>query len=85
LAALESRVTHIAGFGRGQLLFLPEAVDDYIRVADERLNEYLERLDHGDVEDGATSGGARTKNLVEEIAELGQKRSRYQRCWPTSS
>jgi Transposase DDE domain len=42
------------------------------------LNEYLERLDHGDVEDGATSGGARTKNLAEKIAALGEKRGRYQ-------
>ena len=37
----------------------------FIRAADERLNEYLERLDHGDVEDGPASGGARTKNLAE--------------------
>src|SRR6476660_271364 len=50
----------------------------FIRAADERLNEYLERLDHGDVEDGATSGGARTKNLAEKIAALGEKRGRYQ-------
>src|SRR5579863_4673265 len=42
----------------------------FIRTADERLNEYLERLDHGDLEDGATSGGARTKNLAEKIAAL---------------
>jgi hypothetical protein len=42
------------------------------------LNEYLERLDHGDVEDGSTSGGARTKNLAEKIAALSEKRSRYQ-------
>ena len=39
---------------------------------------YLERLDHGDVEDGATNGGARTKNLAEKIAALGKKRGRYQ-------
>src|SRR3984957_20276750 len=50
----------------------------FIRTADERLNEYLERLDYGDVEDGATSGGARTKNLAEKIAALGEKRGRYQ-------
>ena len=50
----------------------------FIRTADERLNEYLERLDEGDVEDGATSGGARTKNLAEKIAALGEKRGRYQ-------
>ena len=50
----------------------------FIRAADERLNEYLERLDYGDVEDGTTSGGARTKNLAEKIAALGAKRGRYQ-------
>jgi transposase len=32
LATLESRRTHIAGFGRDQLLLLPEAVDDYVEV-----------------------------------------------------
>jgi hypothetical protein len=46
------------------------------RRAVERI--YLERLDHGDVEDGATSGGARTKNLAEKTAALSEKRSRYQ-------
>jgi hypothetical protein len=30
LAALESRMTHIAGLERDQLLLLPEAVDDYV-------------------------------------------------------
>ena len=32
LATLESRRTHIAGFGRDQPLLLPEAVDDYVEV-----------------------------------------------------
>ena len=50
----------------------------FIRTADERLNECLERLDRGDVEDGATSGGARTKNLAEKIAALREKHGRYQ-------
>jgi transposase len=38
----------------------------FIRAADERLEDYLKRLDEGDVADGATSGGARTKNLGRE-------------------
>ena len=42
------------------------------------MKEYLERLDHGDVEDGATNGGARAKNIAEKIAALGKKRGRYQ-------
>ena len=58
--------------------FTRASLREFIRAADERLNEYLERLDHGDVEDGATSGGARTKNLAEKIAALGEKRGRYQ-------
>jgi transposase len=58
--------------------FTRSSLREFIRTADERLNEYLERLDHGDVEDGATNGGARTKNLAEKIAALGEKRGRYQ-------
>jgi len=49
----------------------------FIRAADERLEDYLKRLDEGDVADGATSGGARTKNLAEKIAALSEKRRRY--------
>ena len=46
--------------------FTRSSLQAFIRAADERLNEYLERLDHGDVEDGATNGGARTKTLRRE-------------------
>ena len=42
------------------------------------MEDYLKRLDEGDVEDGATEGGARTKNLAEKIAALNEKRGRYQ-------
>ena len=58
--------------------FTRSSLQAFIRAADERLNEYLERLDHSDVEDGATRGGARTKNLAEKIVALGEKRGRYQ-------
>jgi IS5 family transposase len=50
----------------------------FIRAADERLEDYLKRLDEGDVEDGTIGGGARTKNLAEKIAALSEKRGRYQ-------
>ena len=40
--------------------FTRSSLQALIRAADERLNEDLERLDHSDVEDGATRGGART-------------------------
>src|ERR1700690_3559622 len=51
--------------------FTRSSLRAFIRAADERLEDSLERLDHGDVEDGATSGGARTKNLPEKIAAAG--------------
>src|SRR5271165_73534 len=57
--------------------FTRSSLRTFIRAADERLEDYLKRLDQGDVEDGATSGGARTKNLAEKIAALRQKRGRY--------
>jgi hypothetical protein len=43
---------------------------------DKRLDEYLRRLDESDGEEAATDG-ARTKNLAEKIAALGEKRGRY--------
>jgi hypothetical protein len=50
----------------------------FIRAADQRLDDYLRRLDEGDVEEGGTGGGARTKNLAETIAVLREKRGHYQ-------
>jgi SAM-dependent methyltransferase len=57
--------------------FTRSSLRAFIRTADERLEDYLKRLDEVDVEDGATSGGARTKNLAEKIAALSEKRRRY--------
>src|SRR5271166_1228785 len=58
--------------------FTRSSLREFIRRADERLEDYLKRLDEGDVEDGATGGGARTKNLAEKIAALQAKRGRYE-------
>jgi hypothetical protein len=35
-------------------------LNKFIRAADQRLDDYLRRLDEGDVEEGGTGGGART-------------------------
>jgi Transposase and inactivated derivatives len=53
--------------------FTRSSLREFIRRADEWLEDYLKRLDEGDVEDGATGGGARTKNLAEKIAALNEK------------
>ena len=58
--------------------FTRSSLRAFIHAADERLEDYLKRLDEGDVADGATSGGARTKNLAEKIAALSEKCGRYQ-------
>ena len=57
--------------------FTRTSLQNFIRAADERLNDYLRRLDEGDVEEGGTGGGARTKNLAEKIAALRETRGRY--------
>jgi transposase len=57
--------------------FTRNSLRKFIRAADERLDEYLERLDASDAED-ATTGGARTKNLAGKIEALRQKRGRYE-------
>ena len=57
--------------------FTRTSLQKFIRAADERLNDYLRRLDEGDVEEGGTGSGTRTKNLAEKIAALREKRGRY--------
>lgn len=57
--------------------FTRNSLQDFIRAADARLDEYLRRLDEGDIEESGTGGGARTKNLAGKIAALHQKRGRY--------
>ena len=57
--------------------FTRTSLREFIRAADQRLNDYLARLDASDIEDGASAGGARTKNLAEKIEALRKKRGRY--------
>jgi hypothetical protein len=51
--------------------FTRNSLQDFLRAADERLDDYLRRLDEGDVEEGGTCGGARTKNLAEKRGRYG--------------
>lgn len=56
--------------------FTRNSLEKFIKAADERLEEYLQRLDEGDAAESGT-GGARTKNLAEKIEALRNKRSCY--------
>jgi transposase len=56
--------------------FTRNSLEKFIEAADERLEEYLQRLDEGDAAESGM-GGARTKNLAEKIEALRNKRGRY--------
>jgi transposase len=56
--------------------FTRSSLEQFIRRSDERLAEYLKRLDDGDVEEGGTGGGSRVKNLAEKIAAIRAKGDR---------
>lgn len=56
--------------------FTRNSLEKFIKAADERLADYLERLDEGDAAEKAT-GGARMKNLAEKIEALSKKRGEY--------
>ena len=56
--------------------FTRNSLETFIKAADERLADYLKRLDEGDAAERAT-GGARVKNLAEKIEALAKKRGRY--------
>jgi transposase len=48
----------------------------FIKAADAALDDYLQRLDQGDVTESGTAG-SRIENLGEKIAALRQRRDRY--------
>ena len=56
--------------------FTRNSLETFIKAADERLADYLQRLDEGDAAEQGTSG-ARVNNLAEKIAALSKKRGRY--------
>ena len=56
--------------------FTRASLEQFIRTSDERLVEYLKRLDDGDVEEGGTGGSSRVSNLAEKIEAIRSKRDR---------
>jgi transposase/IS5 family transposase len=57
--------------------FTRASLTEFIKLADKKLDDYLQRLDKSDAtEQGA--GGSRVKNLAEKIAAVGERRTRCQ-------
>ncbi len=55
--------------------FTRASLAKFIEVADAKLDDYLQRLDQGDVAENGTAG-SRVKNLAEKIAALRDRRMR---------
>jgi hypothetical protein len=65
--------------------FTRNSLQDFIRAADERLDDYLRRLDEGDIEEGGT-GGARARKLWPRRSRRSAKNAGATgRCWRNSS
>jgi transposase len=57
--------------------FTRASLAEFIRLADKKLDDYLQRLDHSDTTE-QTAGGARIANLAEKIAAVRGRRERCQ-------
>lgn len=57
--------------------FTRTSLTEFIRDTDERLANYLRRLDQGDAAENQVTGGSRTEKLVEKIAALRSARERH--------
>jgi hypothetical protein len=58
-------------------LELRTSLQQFIRVADEGLDDYLRRLDEGDIAEGGTGSGASARDLADKIATIRKTRDRY--------
>jgi transposase len=57
--------------------FTRASLTEFIKLADAKLDDYLQRLDTSDVAEQA-AGGSRVKNLAEKIAAIRARRTRCQ-------
>src|ERR1022692_4691461 len=55
--------------------FTRASLAEFIKLADAKLDDYLQRLDQSDVTENGTVG-SRGKNLAEKIAAIGKRRAR---------
>ena len=57
--------------------FTRASLTEFIKLADAKLDDYLQRLDTSDAAEQA-AGGSRVKNLAEKIAAIRERRTRCQ-------
>src|SRR3954464_362616 len=74
LAVDGTRIKAVSNKGRN---FTRASLAEFIKLADKKLDDYLQRLDHSDATE-QTAGGARVANLAEKIAAVRGRRERCQ-------
>ena len=57
--------------------FTRASLTEFIKLADAKLDDYLQRLDQSDASE-STTGGSRVKNLAEKIAAIRERRDAMQ-------
>jgi Transposase DDE domain len=57
--------------------FTRALLTEFVKLADAKLDDYLQRLDQSDATESKT-GGSRVKNLAEKIAAIRERRTRCQ-------
>jgi len=69
--------TRIKAVNNKDRTFTRASLAEFIRLADKKLDDYLQRLDHADAAETSTSG-SRVENLAEKIAAVRGRRERCQ-------
>jgi transposase len=65
--------------------FTQASLREFIRAADEQLNEYLERLDHGDVRTGRHVAERARRISPRRLRRSARSAAVIKRCWRNSS
>src|SRR6201992_1902855 len=68
--------TRIKAVNNKDTNFTRASLTEFIRLADAKLEDYLQRLDSSDANE-ATTAGSRVKNLAEKITAIRERRERY--------
>src|ERR671938_570011 len=69
--------TRVKAVNKKDRNFTWASLKEFIRLADAKLEDYLQRLDHADAAEASTSG-SRVENLAEKIAAVRGRRERCQ-------
>ena len=76
--------TRIKGVNNKDRNFTRASLAEFIRLADAKLDDYLQRLDTSDAAE-QLAGGSRVKDLAEKIAAVRERAHDAGKCWQSLS